>query len=159
MPQMKRFTLRVNGRERSLEAPPGRPLLSVLRDDLGLWGARFGCGAGQCGACVVLVAGEPVPSCVLPVEHAVGRDIVTVEGLARDDVLHPLQRAFLAEDALQCGYCTSGVLMAAAALLERNPTPDEDDIRDALAAHLCRCGVYARIVRAVERAAAGERPR
>lgn len=147
------FTLRVNGDERTVEGLPGDRLSTVLREGLGLFGTRLGCGAGQCGSCVVLVDGEPVASCQTAIEDAAGRDIVTVEGLAREGTLHPLQEAFLAEDALQCGFCTSGLLIAGAALLARNPRPDEDQIREALAGHLCRCGVYGRVIRAVRRAA------
>jgi nicotinate dehydrogenase subunit A len=148
-----RFALRVNGEERTVEGLPGDRLSTVLREGLGLFGTRLGCGAGQCGSCVVLVDGEPVASCMTAIEDADGRDVVTVEGLAREGTLHPLQEAFLAEDALQCGFCTSGLLMAGAALLARNPRPDEGQIRDALAGHLCRCGVYGRVIRAVRRAA------
>ncbi len=135
-----------------LDSAPETPLLGVLRDALGLTGARFGCGQGECGACVVLVDGAPTPACTTKIEDVVGKAIVTIEGLANGDELHPVQRAFLEEGALQCGYCTSGMILAAAALLERNRSPSEDQIRQALAPHLCRCGVYLRAIRAVQRA-------
>jgi len=149
-----RFTLLVNGQEHVVAADPATCLLPVLHEQLGLFGARLGCGAGECGACVVLLDGAPFASCTMQIQQVEGREITTVEGLARGESLHPLQEAFVAEDALQCGFCTSGLLMAAAALLTRTPSPTEDEIREALAGHLCRCGVYGRIVRAVRRAAA-----
>lgn len=130
-----------------------RVRLSALRDDLGLTGTRFVCGHGVCGACVVLADGVPVPSCMLTAREAVGKQIVTIEGLASEGGLHRVQRAFLDEDALQCGYCTSGMILSAVALLERTPRPTDDQIRDALAPHLCRCGVYGRVLRAVKKAA------
>lgn len=145
--------LHVNGQSRDVAVPAGTSLLSVLRETLGLTGARFGCGQGQCGACVILVDGSPVPACTTKVEDVGHRPIVTIEGLAREGELHRVQRAFLDEGALQCGYCTSGMILAAAALLERIPSPSEDQIRQALAPHLCRCGVYLRVIRAVQRAA------
>ncbi len=148
-----RVRLMVNGRVRDADVPAGTSLLSVLRDDLGLTGTRYGCGQGACGACYVLADGQPVAACMLSAEEAVGKTLVTVEGLAHGETLHPVQRAFLAEDAMQCGYCTSGMLVSAAALLARTPHPTEDEIRDALAPHLCRCGVYGRVIRAVRRAA------
>lgn len=148
-----RFALSINGQTRSVDAPASRPLLSVLRDDLGLTGTRFGCGLGQCGACYVIVEGRAVASCLLPVSDAAGQEILTVEGLERDGALHPIQEAFIVEDAMQCGYCTSGMIMSAVALLERDGAPDERTIRDALAPNLCRCGVYGRAIRAVQRAA------
>lgn len=146
------FSIRVNGERREIDAPPGTPLLAVLRDALGLVGARFGCGEGACGACVVLADGAPIPSCTTKIEEVGDRSITTIEGLARGAQLHPVQRAFLEERAMQCGYCTSGMILAAAALLDRVPSPSEDEIRQALAPHLCRCGVYARAIRAVRRA-------
>jgi len=127
--------------------------LSVLRNDLRLTGSRYGCGQGVCGACAVLVDDLAVPSCTLAIEEAAGKRIVTIEGLAGDAGLHPVQRAFVEEDAMQCGYCTGGMIVSAAALLLRNPRPSEEDIREALATHLCRCGVYTRVIRAVQRAA------
>ena len=145
--------LNVNGTARLVEAAPASSLLSVLRDDLGLTGAHYGCGHGVCGACYVLIDRQAVPACVTSVEHAAGKAIVTIEGLAQGDKLHPVQQAFLEEDAMQCGACTSGMVIATVALLERTPHPDEDEIRAALAPHLCRCGVYGRVIRAVQRAA------
>jgi len=145
--------LRVNGKGHVLEVPAGMSLLAALRDELGLTGAKFGCGQGQCGACVVLVDSEPLPACRLSLEELGGRAVTTVEGLANGGTLHPVQRAFLEEGALQCGYCTSGLILGAVALLRRNPTPSEADVREALAPHLCRCGVYLRAIRAVRRAA------
>jgi aerobic-type carbon monoxide dehydrogenase small subunit (CoxS/CutS family) len=149
-----RLTLSLNGARRDVDAPPNASLLSVLRDDLGLTGSRFGCGRGQCGACYVIADGRAVASCLLPVGDAAHLEITTIEGLARGDELHPVQEAFIAEDAMQCGYCTSGMIIAAAALLARDSAPDEDAIRDALDGNLCRCGVYGRAIRAVKRAAA-----
>lgn len=145
--------LDINGRQCPIASEGGTSLLTVLRDELGLIGARFGCGHGMCGACVVLVDGQPVPACRRTVDEVSGRAIVTIEGLAAGETLHPVQRAFLEEGAWQCGYCTSGMILAAVALLDRNPRPNEDQIREALAPHLCRCGVYLRAIRAVQRAA------
>jgi nicotinate dehydrogenase subunit A len=133
-------------------------LLHALRGPLGLSGPRFGCGAEQCGACVVLVEGAPAHACTLPVGAVAGKRVETVEGLGTPDHPHPLQRAVLAEQAGQCGFCLSGILMAAAALLRRDPHPGEDDVRAALDAHLCRCGAHNRIIRAVLRAAAEMAP-
>jgi len=149
-----RTVLRVNGVDREIEVPARTTLLTALREDLGLTGTRYGCGAGQCGACFVIANGRAVASCVLPVEQAAGMDITTVEGLATGDALTPLQQAFADRDAMQCGYCTSGMLMSATALLARDPRPDDASIRDALAGNLCRCGVYVRAIDAVKRAAA-----
>lgn len=148
------FAMRVNGVERRVRAPGSRSLLSVLRDDLGLTGAKYGCGKGQCGACTVLVDGRAVRSCSLSLSLAQGRSITTIEGLARSDGLHPVQQAFLEAQAFQCGYCSPGFIMGAAALLNTNPDPTELEIREALAGHLCRCGAYPRIIRAVQLAAA-----
>jgi len=147
-----RFT--VNGTARSVETDPERPLLDVLREDLGLTGAKYGCGEGQCGACTVLVDGKAVHSCVTRVRAAAGRKITTIEGLASGDRLHPVQQAFLDEGAMQCGYCTPGMVLGAVALLERNPKPTDAEIIDGMNGHLCRCNGYARIVPAVRRAAA-----
>ena len=144
----------VNGRQVSVRIDGTMPLLAVLRNTLGLSGTRFGCGLEQCGACMVLVDGEPAYACTREVSTVAGKRVTTVEGLAGGDRLHPLQQAFLAEQAGQCGYCLSGILMSAAALLERNPAPSRADIIAALERHLCRCGAHNRIVRAVERAAA-----
>ena len=148
-----RLQLRINSQEREVDVPLGVPLLNVLRDDLGLTGSRYGCGQGWCGACYVLADGGATPACMMPVEDAVGREIVSIEGLAKNGGLHPLQSAFLEEDAMQCGYCISGMLISGAALLARTPHPGEAEIRDALAPHLCRCGVYGRVIQAVKRAA------
>jgi nicotinate dehydrogenase subunit A len=130
------------------------PLLYVLRDDLGLHGPRFGCGLGQCGACTVHIDGEAVRSCVMPLSAVKGK-VVTLEGLGTEARPHPLQRAFIEEQAVQCGYCINGMIMQSAALLTRNPKPTADQIRQELAANLCRCGTHLRIVRAVQRAAGG----
>ncbi|HEX2571830.1 MAG TPA: (2Fe-2S)-binding protein [Polyangia bacterium] len=151
-----RYKLEVNGEVREVNVPRSTNLLSVLRDDLDLTGARFGCGRGRCGACYVLTDGQVVASCLVGVEEAVGKKITTVEGLAKGECLHPVQEAFLEEDALQCGYCTSGMMISAVALLDRTPHPTEGEIREALAGNLCRCGVYLRAVQAVRRAC-GER--
>ncbi len=148
-----RFRLNVNRRFYEADVPSGTPLLDVLREELGLTGARFGCGHGICGACYVLADGRPLPSCTMSVDEAAGKNLVTIEGLSSGPDLHPVQRAFLEEDAMQCGYCISGMLISAAALLARTPRPSEAEIRDALAPHLCRCGVYLRAIRAVKRAA------
>ena len=148
-----RLALTINGTTHELDAPPSASLLSVLRDDLGLTGTRFGCGSGQCGACYVIADGRAVASCLMPARQAADREITTIEGLAKGETLHPVQAAFIAEDAMQCGYCTSGMIISAAALLARDAAPDEAAIRDALAGNLCRCGVYGRAIRAVHRAA------
>jgi len=150
----KSFRLTVNGTATEVEADPDTPLLYALRNDLQLKGTRFGCGNGQCGACFVLIDGHPTPSCDTPLWSAVGKTITTVESLVSGGELHPLQRAFLAEQAAQCGYCTSGILMGAAALLRNNPRPTEAEVRAALDRNLCRCGSHNRMVRAVLRAAA-----
>lgn len=142
----------MNGERREVEVPPNTTLLSVLRDDLALTGTRYGCGRGQCGACYVIADGRAVASCLLTADQALRMEITTVEGLAEGNRLHPVQQAFVDEDAMQCGYCTSGMVISAAALLGRNPKPDETSIRDALAGNLCRCGVYGRAIRAVQRA-------
>ena len=149
----ERLTLTVNGTARSVEVEGDTPLLYVLRNDLALNGAKFGCGLAQCGACTVLVDGAAARSCVLPVGQAAGKAITTLEGLGSLEKLHPLQRAFIQEQAAQCGYCINGMIMTAAALLGRNKQPSEPEIREALADNLCRCGTHNRIVRAVARAA------
>ena len=151
--ERERFTLRINGAEHTVEADRRTPLLDVLRNDLTLKGTRFGCGDEQCGACNVLVDGYAVASCATPVWAAADKTITTVEGLGSAANPHALQEAFLHEQAAQCGYCTSGMLMSAAALLLRVPQPTEDEVRDALDRNLCRCGAHNRIVRAVLRAA------
>ena len=145
--------LTVNGNSHAVEADPETPLLYVLRNDLKLKGARFGCGHGQCGACTVLVDGKPVQSCDVLLSAAAGKSIVTVEGLAANGKPHPLQQAFIAEQAAQCGYCITGIIMASKALLDTNRNPSDADIRAALKGNLCRCGTHHRILRAVHRAA------
>lgn len=155
---MARVTeLLVNGVRRRVDCDPDRTLLSVLRDDAGLTGAKYGCGEGRCGSCTVLVDGRAVKSCITRVGSAAGKPIVTIEGLERNGRLHPLQEAFLQADALQCGYCTPGMIMAGVALLDRNPNPAEQEIVQALEGNICRCGTYPRIVQAVRLAAKGER--
>jgi len=148
-----RFT--VNGKARRVETDPERPLLEVLREDLGLTGAKYGCGEGQCRACTVIVEGRPVTSCLTPVREAAGKKILTIEGLATNGKLHPLQEAFLEEDAMQCGYCVPGMILTAAALLERNPRPSETQILQGMNGNLCRCCGYPRILAAVRRVAEG----
>ena len=145
--------LEVNGRTRAIEAPEGTTLLVALREDLGLTGTRYGCGHGVCGACFVLVDGAPTAACTTPVREVEGKAVTTVEGLAHGKRLHPVQRAFLEEDAMQCGYCTSGMIISGVALLERRPHPTETEVREALQPHLCRCGGYGRVIRAILRAA------
>jgi nicotinate dehydrogenase subunit A len=147
-------TIKVNGRERRIDGVSGdTPLLYVLRNDLELNGVRFGCGAAQCGACFVLLDGTAVPSCVTPISALQGAEVTTLEGLGTPESPHPVQAAFVEEQAAQCGYCTPGMIVAAAALLERNARPTDDEIRTALGRNLCRCGSHDRILRAVRRAA------
>jgi aerobic-type carbon monoxide dehydrogenase small subunit (CoxS/CutS family) len=145
--------LHVNGARRRCDADAERPLLSVLRDDLDLTGSKYGCGEGRCGACTVLLDGRPVRSCTTPLGTAAGRQVRTIEGLARGDRLHPLQEAFLRADALQCGYCTPGMIMAALALLTEEPRPSREDIVRGMQGNICRCGSYPRIVVAIQEAA------
>jgi nicotinate dehydrogenase subunit A len=147
------ISLKVNGVSRSVPAEPDTPLLYALRNDLELNGAKFGCGLAQCGACTVLVDGTAVRSCITPISAVATREITTIEGLGSIDKPHPLQQAFIEEQAAQCGYCINGMIMAAKELLDRNPHPSEGDVREALAGNLCRCGTHNRIVRAVLRAA------
>lgn len=147
------IVLNVNGKPHEVGADPRTPLLYVLRNDLKLNGAKFGCGLGQCGACTVLVDHEPVFSCLLPISVLEGRYIRTVEGLGSEDKPGPLQRAFIEEQAAQCGYCIPGMMMRAQGLLEHNASPSEAQIRDAMAPNLCRCGTQMRILRAVRQAA------
>ena len=149
------FRFTVNGKARRVQTEAERPLLDVLREDLGLTGVKYGCGEGQCRACTVLLDGKPVTSCLTPVRAAAGKKVVTIEGLAAGDRLHPLQQAFVEEGAMQCGYCVPGMILTAAALLERNPHPTEAQIVDALNGNLCRCCGYPRILAAVRRAAEG----
>jgi aerobic-type carbon monoxide dehydrogenase small subunit (CoxS/CutS family) len=145
--------LHVNGARRRINADAERPLLSVLRDDLDLTGSKYGCGEGRCGACTVLLDGRLTRSCVTPVRATAGKQVRTVEGLATGDRLHPLQEAFLRADALQCGYCTPGMLMAALALLTRQPRPSREDIVRSMEGNVCRCGAYPRIIAAIQEAA------
>ncbi len=147
------ITLTVNGRAESITSDPQRPLLDVLREDLHLTGTRYGCGEGQCGACTVLVDGKRVFSCITQVADVDKKQITTIEGLAKGDVLHPVQEAFLHESAFQCGYCTSGMIMAATALLSENPKPSDDEARQWMNTNLCRCCGYAKILGAVRKAA------
>lgn len=148
------ISLTVNGQQHDLQLDPDTPLLYILRNDLHLKSPKFGCGLEQCGACKVIIDGEAVPTCRLPVRDVDGQAVTTLEALGTPDDLHPVQRAFLTEQAAQCGYCTAGMIVAAAALLEQNPQPTDAEIRTALAVHLCRCGTYHRILKAVHRAAA-----
>ena len=145
--------LDVNGVRRRVDADAERSLLSVLRDDLDLTGAKYGCGEGQCGACTVLMDGEPVRSCITRVGSAAGKKISTIEGLEREGKLHPLQEAFLEVGAMQCGYCTPGMIVAGAALLRKNPNPSSEQIVHDMQGNVCRCGTYPRIVAAIQRAA------
>ena len=147
------LTLNVNGKSHQIRVDdPEMPLLYALREDLGLHGPRFGCGLAQCGACTVQVDGKAVRSCVYPVKVAAGRKVITLEGLASGRKLHPLQQAFIEEQAVQCGYCINGMIMQAKELLDANKRPSEAEIRQALANNLCRCGTHVRIVRAIKRA-------
>ena len=149
---MPEYTIRVNGGLHQVEASPAMPLLWVLRDLLGLTGTKFGCGIGQCGACTVQIDGTPVRSCSTPISAVGKQEVKTVEGLSAEG-LHALQRAWIAEEVPQCGYCQSGQLMTAAALLDRSPNPSDDEIDAALSGNLCRCGTYTRIRAAIHRAA------
>jgi len=145
--------LTVNGEKKKTGAHRDTPLLYVLRNDFGLVGSRFGCGSGLCGACFVLVDGRPIASCDLPIWSVEGKSITTIEGLGKNGELHPVQKALIAEQAAQCGYCMSGIAVAAAALLATNKKPSEKQVREALDKHLCRCGSHNRVVKAVMRAA------
>jgi len=151
------ITLSVNGKTHRLDIEPDTPLLYVLRDDLALHGPKFGCGLGQCGACTVLLDGAAARSCVVPVSRAAGRNLVTLEGLGSSERPHPVQHAFIEEQAAQCGYCVNGMIMTSKALLDRTPDPSDRQIRQALAENLCRCGTHQRILAAVKRAAAAMR--
>ncbi|MEA2950833.1 MAG: nicotinate dehydrogenase subunit [Alphaproteobacteria bacterium] len=148
------INLTINGRSHSVDADPATPLLYVLRDDLQLNGAKFGCGLGQCGACTVMVGGEAIFSCQLPISALDGRPVKTIEGLGTIDKPSPLQRAFIEEQAAQCGYCIPGMMMRAQALLEKNPAASDAEIRQQMQPNLCRCGTHTRILRAVRRAGA-----
>ena len=155
---MPTITLLVNGSDRKVEAAEDESLLSVLRNRLGLAGSRYGCGEGQCGACTILVDGKAVRSCITDADYGVGKKIVTIEGLAANGKLHPLQQAFLDEEAFQCAYCTSGMIMSAHALLEKTPKPSDEDITQFMNGNICRCGTYPRIMAAIHRAAEGRKP-
>jgi len=144
----------VNGQAREVASDPETPLLYVLRNDLGLTGTKFGCGLGQCGSCTVLVGGQAVRSCMLPVQAVAGQVVTTIEGLGSPERPHPLQAAFIEEQAVQCGYCTPGIVMAAKAALDQTPRPTEAELKRALDGVLCRCGTHDRVIRAVMRAAA-----
>jgi nicotinate dehydrogenase subunit A len=145
--------LTVNGQPREVMADPETPLLYVLRNDLGLTGTKFGCGLGQCGACTVIIGGQAVRSCLLPVQAVAGQAVTTIEGLGSPERPHPLQATFIEEQAAQCGYCTPGIVMTAKAFLDQTPRPTEAQVRQALAGVLCRCGTHDRVIRAVMRAA------
>jgi aerobic-type carbon monoxide dehydrogenase small subunit (CoxS/CutS family) len=149
----KTTELRVNGAKRQIQADPERSLLSVLRDDLDLTGSKYGCGEGQCGACTVLLDGAAVRSCITPVRAAAGREITTIEGLEKNGRLHPLQQAFLDAESMQCGYCTSGMILSGVALLRTNANPARSEIVRAMQGNVCRCGTYPRILLAVQMAA------
>ena len=145
------LTLKVNGRAQSVDADPETPLLYVLSDDLGLRGPRFGCGLGQCGCCTVIVKGEAIRSCVTPVGKVAGSEITTLEGLGTVEKPHPIQKAFIDEQAMQCGFCISGVILTAKAFLDRNPKATEPEIRQAMSGVLCRCHAHVRMMRAIQR--------
>jgi aerobic-type carbon monoxide dehydrogenase small subunit (CoxS/CutS family) len=149
----KVYQLRVNGKSYAVDADPGTPLLEVLRDRLDLTGTKYGCGEGQCGACTVLIDGQPRRSCLTPAGTAENKEITTIEGLAADGRLHPVQQAFLDAEALQCGYCTPGMILNGVALLRAKPNPSEEEIVRFMEGQVCRCGTYPRIVAAVRRAA------
>jgi nicotinate dehydrogenase subunit A len=147
------LTITVNGQSHDVEATPETPLLYVLRNEMQLNAPKFGCGLSQCGACTVLLEGEAIRSCIYPVSDVAGKKVTTLEGLGSEEHPHPLQQAFIDEQAAQCGYCISGMIMTAEAFLSSHPNPDEAAIRQALATNLCRCGTHVRIIRAVQRAA------
>jgi aerobic-type carbon monoxide dehydrogenase small subunit (CoxS/CutS family) len=152
---MPAITLIVNGSEHKVECASGEFLLSVLRNRLGLTGTKYGCGEGQCGACTVLLRGKAIRSCLTPAESVAGQKIVTIEGLSTNGQLHPLQQAFLEEEAFQCGYCTSGMIMSAHSVLAAHPHPSDQDIIQYMDGNVCRCGTYPRILAAIRRAAHG----
>lgn len=147
------LTIEVNGQSHDVEATPETPLLYVLRNEMELNAPKFGCGLSQCGACTVLLDGEAIRSCIYPVSDVAGKKVTTLEGLGSEEHPHPLQQAFIDEQAAQCGYCISGMIMTAEPFLRANPNPDEAAIRQALATNLCRCGTHVRIIRAIQRAA------
>ena len=153
IPSVSRLVLTVNGAKRGVDAPPEESLLSVLRNRLQLTGSKYGCGEGQCGACTVLLDGRPARSCRTQVSEAAGKKITTIEGLAKNGRLHPVQAAFLEAEAFQCGYCTPGMIVATVGLLQANPDPGEEDIAEGLTGNICRCGSYPRILAAVRQAA------
>jgi isoquinoline 1-oxidoreductase subunit alpha len=149
---MATYQLNVNGENRNVEAVPNTPLLWVLRENLGLTGTKYGCGVAQCGACTVHLDGTPIRSCSTPVSTIGNKKITTIEGLASGDALHPVQEAWMLENVPQCGYCQSGQIMSAVALIEKNPTPSDADIEAAMSGNICRCGTYERIRKAIKRA-------
>lgn len=150
MPNLQKIV--VNGKPHSVSADADESLLRILRDHLDMTGTKYGCGEAQCAACTVLIDGEPTPSCITPVGSVAGKQITTIEGLEINGQLHPVQQAFLDEDAFQCGYCTSGMIMGAVALLRTNPHPTDEEIMTAMERHICRCGTYRRILRAIRKA-------
>jgi len=152
---MVSIELKINGEIYTVAVKPNETLLDVLRDKIGLTGTKKGCDTGQCGACTVLLDGRPVPSCLMLAMDAKNRDILTIEGVARDGVLDPLQEAFVNEGAVQCGYCTPGMILSAKALLDRNPKPSEQEIKEAISGNLCRCTGYVKIIQAISAAAEG----
>ncbi|MFT4823794.1 MAG: isoquinoline 1-oxidoreductase alpha subunit [Halioglobus sp.] len=147
------ITLNVNGKEHSIDVSPDTPLLWVIREQLAMVGTKFGCGVAQCGACTVHLDGNPIRSCVTPVSVAAGRAVTTIEGISNEEGLHPVQEAWIAEQVPQCGYCQSGQIMSAVALLERSPAPTDDEINQAMSGNICRCGMYSRIRKAIKVAA------
>jgi aerobic-type carbon monoxide dehydrogenase small subunit (CoxS/CutS family) len=151
----KTFSLTVNGKARNVTTDPERSLLEVLREEFQVTGPKYGCGEGQCRACTVLLNGKSVPSCTTSIGDADKKEILTIEGLANGDSLHPVQEAFMAEGAFQCGYCTAGMILGAVALLKEKPNPTESEIRSTMQRHICRCCSYTRIVKAIQRAAKG----
>jgi nicotinate dehydrogenase subunit A len=155
---MATIQLAINGRSYSVDADPQASLLTVLREDLDLTGSKYGCGEGMCGACTVLIDGKAQRSCITRVGSVAQKQITTIEGLASGDHLHPVQEAFLEMGAMQCGYCTSGMIMSAVALLQKNPHPQENDIVEFMDGNICRCGTYPRIVSAIQRAAKASQP-
>jgi aerobic-type carbon monoxide dehydrogenase small subunit (CoxS/CutS family) len=154
---LQAIPITVNGKQHRVAAPPDQPLLWVLRDSLGLTGTKYGCGEGQCGACTVLLEGKAVRSCLTEFSAAAGKGVITIEGLQENGVLHPVQQAFLRAEAFQCGYCTSGMILSAVALLSTTRSPSDDEIIHAMNGNLCRCGTYPRIVAAVREAAQAQR--
>ena len=148
---MSAMTLKVNGRAHMVDVDPATPLLYVLSDDLGLNGPKFGCGLGQCGCCTVIVKGQAIRSCITPVRTMAGAEITTIEGLGTVEKLHPIQKAFVDEQAMQCGFCINGVIMTAKAFLDRNPKPTDPELQQAMSGVLCRCAAHTRMIRAIKR--------